>query len=90
MEDDAVAGLDVADFRPDLHDDAPALVAEQVRQEAIRPFDAVNFAQLRAADAADVDLDQDLSVAEGRDFHLVEHEGMFLFNKNCGGGFQGI
>jgi len=21
---------------------------------------------------------------------IVEHEGMFLFNQNCGGGFQGI
>jgi hypothetical protein len=52
------------------------------------PFDAVNFAQLRAADAADVDLDQDLPVAQGWDFHLVEHEGMILFNENGGGSFQ--
>jgi hypothetical protein len=35
-----------------------------------------------------VDLDQDLPVTEGWDFHLVEHEGMILFNENGGGSFQ--
>src|ERR1039458_9194884 len=88
MEDDAVAGFDVADFGADLHDDAAALMAEEVGQKTIRAFDAVNFAQLRTTNAADVDLDEDLPVGEGRDLHLIQHEGMFLFNQDGGGSFQ--
>jgi hypothetical protein len=35
-----------------------------------------------------VDLDEDLAVAEGRNLHLIQDEGMFLFNQDGGGSFQ--
>ena len=80
----------MADFGTHFQDDAAALMAEQVGQETVRAFDAVNFPELRPANAADVDLDKDLSVAQRRNLHLVEHEGMLLFNQNGGGGFQNL
>ena len=88
MENHTVAGFDVADFRADLHDDAAALVAEEMRQKTIRAFDAVNFPNLRSADAADVDLHQDLPVAQGRYLHLAQNERVFLFNQDGSGSFQ--
>ena len=59
-EDDAVAGLHLGDAGTDFANDAAALVAETVRQEPVFAAVAAGFEDLRVADAAERDFDENL------------------------------
>jgi hypothetical protein len=80
----------VGDLRAGLDDHAAALVAEQVREVFVGALDALDLTELRAADAAGADLDEDLAVAEGGELDLVDQERLALFNKNGGGSLHGM
>ena len=88
VEHDLVVGLDGADAFADFQHDAGPLVAQQVRQEAIGPFDAVDLADLRAADAAGEDLDQHLAHGRPGDFDFLQHQRGLLLDEDCGESFH--
>ncbi len=85
MEDDTVAGFDVFNLGTDFQDGGPGFVPKKVREIAVRALDPIDFTQLRSADAADMDLGQNLAVAENGNLNLVHDEGLSLFNQNGGG-----
>src|SRR2546423_1444501 len=58
---DAIALPDAAHARPDVQDRAGAFVPEQMRQESVRALRALDFVDLRAADAAVVHLHEHLA-----------------------------
>ena len=83
VEHDLVVGLDRADAFADFQHDAGPLVAQQVRQEAIGPFDAVDLADLRAADAAGEDFDQHLAHGRPGHFDFLQHQRGLLLDQDC-------
>jgi hypothetical protein len=89
MADDAIADFDMANFGADFEDSGAGFVAKQVREPAIGAFDAVDFADLRAADAGDVDVDEHLTETEAWQLDLIEDERLALFHEDRGGGFHG-
>jgi len=52
VHNDSITRLDAFDPTASFHNSARTLMAEQMRQELIRPFGALNFVYLRAADSA--------------------------------------
>src|SRR6266851_2387175 len=88
MEDHLVARVRVPHTGPSLENRTRALVSEQMRKKFILALSAVNFAELRAADAATVDLDEDLARIElfgQRD--LLHHERLVQLHEDrssCG------
>ena len=88
MGDDAVARFHVADLRTDFAHDAAGLMAEQVRQAAVRALHAVNLADLRPADAAGLDVHQHLAVSPARALPPRPPRVAALFNQNGSGAFS--
>jgi hypothetical protein len=84
MADDAVAGLDGGNAFADFHDGGSGFVSEQVREELVRSFGALDLIELRAADAAAQDFDQDLAKPERRRLDFLDHEGVLEFDENGG------
>jgi hypothetical protein len=85
-----IAGFDVGNLGADLDDDATALVTEEVREIFVGAFDALDFAELRTADAAHFDLHEHLAVAERGQLDFVDEEGLALLDENSGGGFHAV
>ena len=90
MHDHTVAGLHMRDFGADFQYGAAAFVAKEMWQPAIRAFNPINLANLRAADTRCGDLDEDLAEAQWRDADFVEHERLFLLHQDGGGCFHDI
>lgn len=80
VNDDAIADLDVANFRADLANNAARLMSEQMGQIFIRTLRAGDFAELGTADAGGGDLDQHLAMAQCGDFELRDFQRAALFN----------
>jgi hypothetical protein len=90
VEHDVVAGFDVGNLGADLDDDATALVTEEVREIFVGAFDALDFAELRTADAAHFNLHEHLAVAECGQLDFVDEERLALLYQNGGGGLHGM
>jgi outer membrane receptor protein involved in Fe transport len=87
MEDDVIAGGDGFDAIADGEDFAGAFVTEEVGEPAVFAFDAVDFADLAAADAAVGEFDEDLAEVEFRgEIDGIDDEGFPLFDEDGGFG----
>jgi hypothetical protein len=84
VEHHAVARLDVPYTLAALEDLAAPLMAEEMRQKPVRPFHAVDFTDLRTADAAREHLDQHLAELRRGHLDLLDHEGFLLFDEYGG------
>jgi hypothetical protein len=75
VHDYVIARLDAGDAGADLEDDGTAFVAKEMGEIFVGALDAGDFAELRAADAAAIDLDEDLTAIERGDFDFVNDKG---------------
>jgi hypothetical protein len=64
MHHHVIADLHVLDARANSENGGRAFVAKEVRQELVRALDRVNFIDLRATNATEVHLYQDLAKSE--------------------------
>ena len=86
MADDAVARLHRRHPFAAFNHDSGRLVAQQVGKEFVRAFRALDLVDLRAADAAAQDLDQDLTEPQRRRLDLLDHQGLLQLDQD--GGFK--
>ena len=89
VEDDVISLAQVSYAGSGFKDDATALVAQQVREEFILPFFAIDLAQLSAADAALANLHENLAAIEGWDFNVIHDQRRVEGFEYCGFGFHG-
>ena len=59
-----------------------------MRQKFIWPFDSIDLANLRAADPRGVNVDQNLSALERRNFDFIDDQRFALLDQDGGDGFQ--
>lgn len=74
--------------RTHLQHDGTRLVSEQMREKLVRALYPSDLANLRAANARGMDLDEDLSALEGRNLDFVDDQRLALLDQNGGLGFQ--
>ena len=90
MTDHTIPGRDVCHVRPNLKHNSTRLVAKQMRKEFVRTFDTINLTDLRTTNARGVNIDEDLSAFERRNFDLVDDQRCALFDQNGGGCLQSL
>jgi hypothetical protein len=90
MADHPVSGCDMRHVRANFKNDSPSFMSEKMRKKLIRALDPIDLTNLRPADARSVNIDEDLSAFERRNFDLVDDERLALFDQNGGGCFQTV
>ena len=88
VADDAVAGLHARHAFTNLLHGGRRLMAEQVREEFVRALRALDLVDLRATDAAAMNLDQDLSEAQRAGLDLFDGERLLQLGENGGSEFH--
>ena len=88
MANDAVTRCDMRHVRANFKNDSPSFMSEKMRKKLIRALDPIDLTNLRPADARSVNIDEDLSAFERRNFDLVDDERLALLDQNGGGRFQ--
>ncbi len=84
--DDALAGLHLIHFGPDLGHGPDTFVPERVRQEAVRTALATHLQQLAVTHAAADHSHQDLPGLKGRDLELQQPQGLVQLEQDGGDG----
>ena len=90
MADHPVSGCDMRHVRANFKNDSPSFMSEKMREELIRTLDPIDLTNLRPADARGVNIDEDLSAFERRNFDLVDDQRCALFDQNGGGCLQSL
>ena len=83
-----VPGAHACNFRTRFDDNAAAFMSQKMREKFVGPLDPVDLADLRSANSADLELDENLSVSERRYFNLVDDERFMLFDQKSTLGFH--
>jgi hypothetical protein len=82
VADHAITCRDVGDLGPDLEDNRPGLMAQQMWKKLVRTFDTLDLADLRSANARGMNLHKHLPALERRQLDFIYHERLALFDQN--------
>ena len=90
MTDHTIPGRDVCHVRANFKNDSPSFMSEKMRKKLVRAFNPIDLANLRPADARGVNIDEDLSAFERRNFDLVDDQRCALLDQNGDGCLQSL
>jgi hypothetical protein len=88
VADHAITCRDVGDLGPDLEDNRPGLMAQQMWKKLVRTFNAIDLADLRSANARGMNLHEHLPALERRHFDFIDDQRLALFDQNGSGRFH--